>query len=183
MREVDSLQAAVLTEDVTRPIYLIETHFGDEPEYLSTNGDQVIDLITYHGSDAGVTGIGEWSQARIRLTPNPSRVASLISPDWRGRMCRIYLLPCSEYPEFIEPGYVEPEYALQGVVKADPLLLLDGVLTGGSLAQYVELEVSHRALLRRWTPRLRIAPPTCNHLPPAGTRLTWEGVTYLLEAR
>lgn len=183
MRDTDTLQAAVLAEDVTRPIYLVEMQYADEPEYLSTNGTQTVGLTTYTGSDVGVAGMGDWTQARIRLMPTPARSAALLSPDWRGQPCRIYLLPCSEYPEFIEPGYVEPAYALQGVVKADPMLLLDGVITGGSLGQYVELEISHRALLRRWTPRIRIAPPTCNHLPPPGTRLTWEGETFILEAR
>lgn len=183
MREADALQSALLSEDATRPIYLVEMQFGDEPEYLSTNGAQTVGVTAYAGSDVGVSGMGDWTQARVRLMPTAARSAALLSPDWRGRPCRIYLMPCSEYPELIEPGYVEPGYALQGVVKADPMLLLDGVITGGAIGQYVELEISHRALLRRWTPRLRIAAPTCNHLPPPGTRLTWEGDTYILEAR
>lgn len=183
MRDADALQTTLLAEDATRPIYLVEMQFGDEPENLSTNGAQTVGFTTYAGSDVGVSGMGDWTQARIRLMPTAARSAALLSPDWRGRPCKIYLLPCSEYPELIEPGYVEPGYALQGVVKADPMLLLDGVITGGAIGQYVELEVSHRALLRRWTPRLRISAPTCNHLPPPGTRLAWEGDIYILESR
>lgn len=32
-------------------------------------------------------------------------------------------------------------------------------------------------------PRTRLIPPICNHLPAPGTKFTWAGEVYILEAR
>lgn len=184
MRNVSALQASLLSEPATVPVYLVELDFT-HPERLSTNGDQVVAGEVYAGGDVALGALGNWTQARLRLRPTAERVARLMAPDWRNTACRIWQLSTADYPELIEPGYVEPGYALQGRVQAEPLQLLDGVLASGGVSQngFLELSVTHRALVRRWTPRLRIAPPLCNHLPPPGTRIEWAGEVVVLEAR
>lgn len=184
MRSLTSLQQTLLSAPDTVPVYLVALDFTG-PEWLSTNGPQTVDGQAYSNGEVALAALGNWTQARLLLRPTAARLARLKDPDWRMAPCTIWQLPTVDYPMLIEPGYVEPGYALQGRVQAPPLKLLDGVLAAGSMAQNgaLELMVTHRALVRRWTPRLRIAAPLCNHLPPPGTRLEWEGEVVVLEAR
>lgn len=166
MRDLDAGQQAALALDATRPVYLIECNaFGID--LASSNGQWEYDAYLYRGADVAVTGMADWTKARIRLTATAERIERMTLPDWRSDACKIWLLPI----------------AADGSQEAR-ILLLDGVLTAAAIVgAALEIEVSHRALLRRWSPRVRIAPPICNHLPAPGTQLRWQGDNYTLEAR
>lgn len=183
MREVSAGQLAALSQDTTRPIYLVDLLFSGEPEFLSTNGNRLVGNEQYVGGDIAVAGVGDWTQASIRLTPTPARVSALLNDAWRGTACRVWLLPVSKLFQFWAEDYAVEDYGHQGATQHEPILLLDGVLTAGRLSDSLELEVAHRALLRRWTPRLRAAPPVCNHMPAPGSRVEWQGEVFTLESR
>jgi hypothetical protein len=183
MRTTDSEQSALLDSRVTKPIYLVEIAI-DGQEYLSTNGTQDVDGVTYVGADVGLRSIQNWSSAVVSLLPTPARVAQVVSQSWRYGRCRVSLRPATYYPLLIQPGYVADGFFIQGDVYADPILLIDGELVSASLSgDRVEFTVAHRVSVGRWLPAARIAPPLCNHLPKPGTVVTWEGDRYTLEAR
>lgn len=183
MRTITAIQEAALERRDTKPIYIVEINV-DGQEYLSSNGDRIVNSITYVGADIGITSIENWSSARLKLLPNPARVSQFISQSWRYGTCRISLLPATYDPTIIEAGYVVDEYAFQGEQLFTPILLIDGELTSASLsANSLEFTIANRVSVGRWLPALRIAPPICNHLPKVGTVITWQGDNYTLEAR
>lgn len=183
MLNVTASQQALLDEAVTKPIYLIDIEFPT-PESLSTNGDQTVGAVTYIGGEIGLSAAADWATASVRLPPSAARVQTLIAGDWRGKSAQIYLLPAVDYPLRIVPGYVKAGYGRQGFVVDDPILLIDGILTGASAdASALTIEVTHRGRVGKWAPRIRLMPPICNWLPAPGTRLTWAGEVFVLEAR
>lgn len=182
-RTIDADQTAALSRRETRPIYLVDIEV-DGQEYLCTNGTYTVNGNTYIGADVGITSIENWSAARIKLLVNPARVAQFVSQSWRYGTCAIYLLPSTYDPEIYQDDYVEDDYAIQGEVLADPILLIDGELTSAMMgSDKIEFTIANRVSVGKWLPGLRIAPPICNYLPKAGTVIVWEGDNYTLEAR
>lgn len=183
MRALTTEQSAALDKRATRPVYLIELFIGGQ-EFLSTNGDQLVGLQSYFGSDIGLTAIDNWQSATIKLLPTSARVAQLTSQQWRHGLCKVSMLPVVEYPLLYPPGYMQDGYAIQGVSSSEPILLIDGELTGASFSgDLCSFTVSHKVTVGRWLPALRIDPPLCNHLPRPGEVLVWEGEKFTLEAR
>lgn len=183
MRSIDATQTALLAEPVTAPIYLVELDMGAGVEWLSTNGDQVVDAQTYTGADVGVAGMDNWQRGSIRLLPTATRAAQVIAGDWRGKACNIYLRPCVRYPQIIEDGYFADGYMMQGTVYGDPILLLAGELVSAKLGDKLEIGVTHSALISKICPRTRLAKPILNSLPAPGSQFIWSGETYTLESR
>lgn len=184
MRTLDATQESLVQSKTTKPIFLIEMNYTGV-EYLSTNGDITVDGIAYTGSDIGLSGSQDWTRATIKLVPTPDRVSDMLSGAWRRGTCKISLLPVIEFPRIFEEGYVEndQDYALQGTVVGEPILLIDGLLTAGQYSQELTLTVTHKSLVGMWTPRLRITNEWCNHLPQPGTQLKWQGDIFTLESR
>lgn len=183
MLSTTTSQLALINETVTKPIYLIDLQFPAQ-EYLSTNGDQVVGAITYTGGEVGLSAEADWATASIRMPASPARMQALITGDWRGNPAKIYLLPAINYPMRLEDGYVADGYARQGFVADDPILLLDGIITGASGdSNSVTIDITHTSRIGKWAPRIRLMPPICNWLPASGTRLTWAGEIFVLEAR
>lgn len=182
MRTLDADQLALISSRNTAPIYLIELNLAGQ-ELLSTSGDQTVGSSLYVGGDAAVAGLNNWTSARIRLRASTTRVEQIAATGWRGSVCKIWLLPAVRTPRLVEEGYYASGYAVEGVQTATPILLLDGVLTGGSAKETVELDCVHRAMVARYVPGIRISAPLCNHLPRPGTTFSWDGDTYTIEAR
>lgn len=183
MLSVTSGQSELINESVTKPIYLIDIEFPTE-EHLSTNGDQTVGAITYLGGEIGLSAAADWATASVRLPPSVARMQALITGDWRGKPAKIYLLPAVNYPQRLADGYVQPGYARDGFVVDDPILLIDGVLTGASGdSGAITIEITHAGRVGKWAPRIRLMPPICNWLPAPGTRLSWAGEIFVLEAR
>ena len=183
MLSTTASQFALINETVTKPVYLIDLQFPAQ-EYLSTNGDQVVGAITYTGGEVGLSAEAGWATASIRMPASTARMQALIMGDWRGNPAKIYLLPAINYPMRLESGYVEDGYARQGFVVDDPILLLDGIITGASGdSGSITIDITHTSRIGKWAPRIRLMPPICNWLPASGTRLTWAGEIFVLEAR
>lgn len=183
MRALTTSQLDTLAVRNTKPVYLVELFITSE-EYYSTNGDRVTDSKLFVGSDLGLSSIDNWQSANIKLRPEPWRVTQVINQDWRHGSCKIYLLPSADYPFLMPPGYVEEGYAAEGLFTDEPILLLDGQITGANYnADKCEFTVSHVITVGRWIPALRIDPPLCNHLPRPGEIVVWENEKFTLEAR
>ena len=196
MLSTTASQLALINEAVTKPIYLIDLQFPNQ-EYLSTNGDQVARVfvsqgdtiidgpeILYSGGEIGLSAAADWATASVRVPASAARMQALITGDWRGNPAKIYLLPAIDYPMRIEAGYVADGYARQGFVVDDLILLLDGIITGASGdSGSITIDITHASRIGKWAPRIRLMPPICNWLPASGTRLTWAGEIFVLEAR
>ena len=183
MLNITASQQALLDEAVTLPIYLIDINFATG-EYLSTNGDRTVGAITYLGGETGLSAAEDWATASVRMPASATRMQTLITGDWRGSSAKISLLPAINYPMRLESGYVEDGYARQGLVIDDPILLINGVLTGANGdSDTITFEITHSARVGKWAPRIRLMPPICNWLPAPGTRLNWAGEVFVLEAR
>lgn len=171
-----------LEQASTSPTYLIYSMFGDE-KYRSTNGDITIDGQLYSGGEYGVSGMNNWTSARVRFPATTTLMDTFIGGTWRGMACKIYLMVTANYPQIWEEGYAQDGYAEQGFTVKDPALLLDGVMVGGAASRMLEIDVMHKGHLGQWTPRFRVGKPVANHLPPAGTQISWGGVVFTLEAQ
>lgn len=183
MREIDGALSSILGHDATRPIYLIDIDMAGQ-EHHSTNGSHIVGETLWVGGEASLVAAEDWAAAQIRMFPTPTRVASVVSGGWRYRSARVWLLGMQESPVAIEPGYAEEGYSLEGLVYADPLLLLDGQMVGADAdAESVYIDIAHRARIGQYAPRHRFAPPLANHLPQPGQVLVWEGEHYTLRSR
>lgn len=181
MRSLDAAQTALLAEPATRPIYLIELDY-DGPARYSTSGDHIVGGQLYAGAEVGLASSEGWSRAQVMLHVSPDRVGTLISGSWRGKPGVVSLLPAVEYPIYLEQSYVEEDYADQGLVTADPITLLDGVIVAVSMGQGpLQIELAHRALVGQISPRTRTAPPWANHTVSEGTVDEWQGELYVHE--
>lgn len=180
-RSVNPTQDLLLREPVTRPVYLIDI-LVDSQEYLSTHAEVEVNGNLYLESDATIENIDDWRQARIRLQPTVARTQQVLSQSWRYGYCRVYLQPTVYLPQLLDPGYVEEGYAFEGVVREEPILLVDGELTSMEKNDVIIFTVENRISIGRWLPGIRISAPTFNHLPKAGQVFTWEGERFTLEA-
>ena len=158
-------QRTILASDATAPIYLIDIDLTGE-QHLSTNGTHLIDTTLYESGEVSLQSIDGFETARIFIPRTAERDAAILAGGWRGKECRIWLLPSE--------GGEEP-------TQGERILLLDGVLDAAESLEWAEVTVVHRAFLARWAPWIRIAPPIANHLPPAGSVLEWEGERVTLE--
>jgi len=183
LRNLSESQLVTLKGSATKPLFLIELDF-DSPEHLSTNGDITINGNTYIGGDVGISSVADWTSATIKLSPSPTRVQIVVTGGWQGNPCKIYLVPVQNNQQIMQAGYVQSGYAQDGLTVEDPILLLDGVLTSANIqSKGVDVAVSHKALVGKWTPRLRITSNIANHLPSNGSVVVWEGDNYILESR
>lgn len=183
MRQVDAAQQLMLSQPDTLPTYLIA--LGEGAEFLSTNGDRVVGDVLYVGGDVGLSAMQDWSGATVTLMPSASRAAWMLSGEWRGLACDIYLLPGASFDIQVELDYWDDDYAYQGEAFADPILLMPGRLDSARISGNgrVEFGVVHRSRTAKWSPSFRIGPPWCNHLPRAGEVIEWAGERFIVEAR
>jgi len=77
-------------------------------------------------------------------------------------------------------------WALYGAgpfTSGDALQVFTGVLDGADLSvTRVSLGLVSAGRRRLTGPRLYCQPPTCNHMPPPGTRIVWGGDVFILNA-
>ena len=185
MLTLSSIQQTILAQSTTTPTYLVDLDWSGSTQRWSTRADHVVSGINYTGGEIGVRGAQDWRTAELSLNPSAGHAATLQLGSWRGAACSIWLLPYREHPQLLDDGYVEDGYGFFGDEVGDPILLLQGQVTS---AEYsgdgpIRLGVRHVAALQTPTPRVRLAPPICNHLPTPGTKFEWAGELYILEAR
>lgn len=186
MLTLDANQRAILESARTSPVYLISTRWAAAAARWSTIGDMVVDGHTYSGGIAGVRSADDWRTASISIVPDQTSADWLLSGAWRGEPCDISLLPYRTVPGIVEDGYFEDGYGSFGDAEvADPIPLISGIISAGEYSGNgpITLSVRHRAQVGKWAPRIRLLPPITNHLPVPGTRFSWAGEAYILEAR
>lgn len=185
MLALTEIQQIILAQPTSTPTYLVDIDWGGSTQHWSTRADHTVSGIDYTGGDIGLRGAQDWRTAELTLDPSAANTAVLQTGAWRGAACSIWLLPFREHPQLVEEGYAEDDYGFFGDEIADPILLLQGQVTSAEYSgdNPIRLGVRHVASLRTPTPRVRLAPPICNHLPTPGTKFTWANELYILEAR
>jgi len=185
MLALDAIQQIIVARAATQPTYLVDITWGGEEQRWSSRGDHVVDGVSYTGGQVSVRGAANWRTAGLAIVPTAENTAVMLSGDWVGAACDISLLPVMYHPQILEEGYVEDGYGFFGTEVGDRILLLRGVIAA---AEYsgdgpITLEIRHATTVGKWAPRTLLAPPTANHLPAPGTKFTWAGEVYILEAR
>lgn len=170
-RHITTAQFNNLREVATRPINLIRWELSGSLELLSTSGQVTFDDEVYSAGGVDLVSIEDSVRAVLSVPADADRVAQTLGGTWRnGRICQIYAIPAM-------PGD-SGEYTTD-----DGLLILDGIINRPSLQSgRVVVEVVHKFMNGRLTPRATFNEIT-NHIPAAGTTLTWEGETFTLKAR
>lgn len=184
MITLDATQSKVLGYAATNPVYLLEIDWGGI-QLWSTNGEREVGVDLYTTGSVSVRGAQNWANASIAIPASPANTERLMSGDWRGKQCRVSLLPLKEHPPLIAPGYVLDGYGVIGTEQGEPILLLDGVLTAATYNgnDQINLDVRHQAVAGKWAPRTRVTREIAHHMPPPGTRYERGGEVYVLGAR
>lgn len=171
MRDLSERLQSEIAQVVTRPVYLVELSFS-VPLYLSTGG-----LVAWNGQDwlpsgATVESLHELPGGSItgRLTlANSDRAmgALVLGEGVRDRACRVWQI-----------------YGGAPYDSGDAVLRFDGAMDAvEEIGDRVVIALVSAGMSLAWAPRLFWAPPMCNHLPPPGTVLLWNGEKYELEGR
>lgn len=153
----------------TRPIYLVEINFSGTAEYLSCSGAVTYDGQAYAAGGCSVESMKNQETARLSFPATAERNAQLLNSSWRRGVCNIYFIPGA-------PGDTLTYAAADGV------LLLPGLIDAAELSRdSIRLDVVNKYLTGVMCPGL-IFNQFCNHIPAAGTSITWEGETDVLES-
>lgn len=164
------VNAETLNDQLTRPVYLVELGFAPTV-YMSSGAEVSWGGYVWQNLGVDVSSLQTDTVGRSSATLSVSNLdrtfgSLVLSQAAKDRTAKIYVY----YPE-----------GSAGAI--DPRLIVDGVMDGASVGQRVDINVISRASYFGSTPRIVCAPPTFNHLPPAGTVLNWGGVTLTLERR
>ena len=164
MRSLDGATEIAITEDSTKPVFLVWFVF-DIPVGFSSN-----ESIT--------SGLFSFSAASMRVTGSPPAIeifndglglgVALLSQGTQGRTVIVFeTYATSTYTPGAPPGYTPPIEVFRGE--------MSDVIIG----QTIQIKCKAVAPLR--CPRQVIAPPVCNHLPAAGTRIEMPNEVYILK--
>lgn len=159
----------------TRPIFLID--FG--AEQFSTSGDQP----PYLGGIASLTPSQDWLQAIISLPADNARVSNALAGSYRQTPVTIGLIPAVEYYAAFEPGYAEPDYAKQGLIKGALVQVFDGLVDSFALSAngQIKFTARHKILSKASIPGFRFGAPINYHCPQAGQVVQFKNTLYTLE--
>jgi hypothetical protein len=184
---VDAVPAELLTEatkEVSFPGYLVEVAIqsvsGQETVFrLSTAGKKVlvgsryfsdhrVEFGAYDYQSVGISGLTN-SSVTLSLDNSANRYAFFAFSDdapLKDQRVRVWAIsgPGEEVPDnlcvLVFEGYVD---SVLSVTEAE-----------------VKFSAKAQSITAGWTPRIFLAPPMCNHLPKAGTRI---GNLVLVPAR
>lgn len=162
-------QLSKASATATRPIYLIRWKFGASVEYLSCSGD-----ITYDGNSY-VPGINIRSMkigvsASLSIPATAARVTDIQNSAYRGGLCEVWHIPAA-------PGDTLT------FTTADSMLLLDGVLDTAKMSgESINVGAINKYLTGEMSPVFTF-DQICNHIPPAGEVLDWEGEKLVSKRR
>lgn len=163
----DHVKNMLASED--RAVYLVEINFSGTAEYLSCSGAVTYDGQAYAAGGCSVESMKNQETARLSFPATAERNAQLLSASWRKGVCNIYYIPGA-------PGD-SLTYAV-----ADGVLLFPGLIDEAKFSNdSIILDVVNKYLTGVMCPGL-IFNQFCNHIPAAGTSITWEGETDVLES-
>lgn len=162
--------AGTLADVLTRPVYLVELGFAPA-QYYST-GEQV----SWNGET--------WLESSMRVDrielDNLGRASVSLRVNNLDRVIGALVLG-QEVRDRSAKIWVTYRSGSAGIV--DPIQLVDGVMDGASVGNEVAIQVLSRAAFYGGVPRVRFAPPICNHMPPHGTILRWGTTEFRIERR
>lgn len=157
MRTLSSNNQSETTGQVTRPVWLVEIQFAIVLR-LSSREEITIDGDVFHPSNLDVDIAGR----RFRLYNEGLQWSSTFLVGTSGVRVKIWKV-WGESP----------------FVAADLDLWFDGELGGGTVGTAIEFRLLDSG--PKQCPRIYAAPPTFNHLPPAGTEIVTPTGTRLLK--
>lgn len=169
-RELTSGQSANVLGTATKPVYLVDwEHSGVQELIACTAGDVVYNGMTYNAGDVSVLSIQNGRSARLSVPASAARVTQTQNGSWRGGRCKIYMIPALPSDELT-------------FLEAEAFLVLDGeIRTSGFSGGRVNIMCENVRAGSRMAP-IHTFNAICNHLPAAGTVITWEGDTIVLES-
>lgn len=171
MRTLTDSQRAAVDPGATKPLFVCEIAHSGTPELLSASGEVVYDGRIFAAGGCRVTAISDASSATIELPWSPARVNEVETGAWRNGICKIWAIPAL-------PDDVEQVYGA-----ADGILMLDGqIKSSGFSGDRISVNATHVSALARLSPR-HTFEAVCNHIPAAGSTITWEGDVLTLESR
>lgn len=169
MRTLSTTTNTEVSKTITRPILLVEISFPIAYRW-ATLGDVTWNGYTWTSNGVRVEDIrnlaGGGVEGRISI-PNHDNAASAL----------VLGNSIADTPCVIWHLYGDGPYAV-----ADAVELFRGVLDGAEIGlDRVSIGLTSTGRVNEVSPRLFIAPPICNKLPPRGTVLAWAGERYTLE--
>ena len=164
MRGLDSANITAVESDSTKPIFLVVLGFDIPVAYSSAESINV-GLFTCVGVSMKITG----------TPPNIS-----IFNDALGLGAAILSQNTTARPVAIWETYATTTVTAGAPLGYTPLVqIFIGEMSGATVGETIQIECKAVAPLR--CPRKIIAPPVCNHLPAAGTRIEMPSEVYILK--
>jgi len=148
-------------------------------EQLSTNGD----YDGYVGGVVSLAAAANWLSVSITLPGTPERIEHVLNGGWRGQRVVVRQVAVAVYPQVVEDGYYERDYADTGEQSSDAVTLFDGLIDSGRIAggNRVEYTARHSILSKSSVPGIRFGAPINYHIPPAGMSVKFKDVIYTIE--
>lgn len=170
-RTLSTNAAANVDSEITRPIYVVELAHSGISELLSASGEVVYDGRVFTAGGCTVTEIQDALSASLELPWSPARVGEIQTGAWRGGICKVWAIP----------GL--PESENQVYAEEDGVLMVDGKIRSSSFSgNRIRVSAEQVSSLSRMSPRYTYES-VCNHIPPAGTQIVWDGMTITLQTR
>lgn len=144
-----------ISQQATRPVYLVRLAHSGTEELLSASGRVEYDGEIYLPGIT-VAGIEDGESATLTLPATATRVTETQNGTWRHGVCDIYAIPASPSDE---ASYT------------DAVLMLDGVIAASSFSgDRVTIRAVQRTRDSSYTPRNLISE-FCSNLPAPGLSL------------
>lgn len=165
-----AITPTLVTDQVTRPVYLVELGFR-LPMHLSSGVDGDWDGKDWLSAPVTV------SELVTDATGNAALTLTFANHDLiYGAL--ILSEPVDDIPIKVWITYLEVNDDF-----AEPILLMDGFKDGAEIGASVNLHVVSRTTRYGTSPRVICAPPLMNHLPTSGTVLMSGNVRYEINTR
>lgn len=157
MRALSTHNAAEVDQVVTRPVWLMRLGFGT-PLLLSSREQITIGADTYLAANLEI----DLGSLRFRLFNESFTWSSTFLSGVSGTEVKVWKV-----------------WGDGPFVAADLDLWFEGELGAGTVGSIIEFGLRPSAPLQ--TPRLSVAPPTFNHLPPSGAEIVTPSGIFILQ--
>ena len=162
---LDSYTRTASTQDATAPLTFLILGFNDVVR-LSSRSSMLWGTDAYLAADFTVKGS---TKPVISIFNDSAGVgAAVLSQGTAGRSVDVWTAYRHTATGTAAPiGYTAPR------------LLFRGEMSRATVGDRIEIQCKQGA--PQFTPRVRCAPPVCNYLPAAGTRIQMPAQVYILE--
>jgi hypothetical protein len=168
-----SLSTRLTTEigyTVTRPFFLVQITWSGSTSRLSTGGTVTYASQTWQGGTATVEALrtlpGGALEGQLSIGNTDNAIGALALAN--------NLSSCAVVISVL--------YGTGPWTTGDAEQVFAGVLDGCQITPTrVTFGIVSTGRRREHSPRIYCAPPLCNHLPPAGTKIAWAGEVYELQ--